>query len=352
MTHTNYSDEQQSKSEQPDPIVVKNLSRHFKSVVKGDRFIDSIKALFSRKRKLVKAVDNISFTIKDGEFAGFVGENGAGKSTTIKTLTGILTPTSGSVKIAKLIPYQEREKNSRQIGVVFGQRTQLWWDLPLKESFELLCAIFQIERIEYKQTFDELATILELHEFLDKPVRNLSLGQRMRADIAAALIHSPKILFLDEPTIGLDLVAKDRVRFFLKKINELKKTTILLTTHDMDDIEVLCSRIIILDDGKIVFDGLTQDLKNQYLHERIVDVEFLERVTQLSIDHTEIIYEQGRHVSLKIDLTKISIPETIKSLLNCYKVKDISVHAPKIADVIKKIYADPNYTRGVHRNNV
>ena len=245
-------------------IYVENVSKEFKKVIKDSGLKGSVKSLFNRKYEVVKAVDNISFHVPEGEILGFIGANGAGKSTTIKMLTGILTPTSGNVKINGQIPYKNRKKYVKEIGVVFGQRTQLWWDLPLVETFSVLKQIYQVEDKAYEKRMGFLNEVLELSDFIKSPVRTLSLGQRMRADLAASMIHNPKVLFLDEPTIGLDVAVKNNIRKAITQINEEEKTTIILTTHDLNDIETLCKRIVMIDKGKIMYDGALSQMKAQY----------------------------------------------------------------------------------------
>jgi ABC-2 type transport system ATP-binding protein len=245
-------------------IEVKNLTKEFKINKKYPGFKGAIKSFFSSEYTIKKAVDDISFTINDGEIVGYIGANGAGKSTTIKMMTGILTPTSGEVLVNGIIPYKDRKKNAYNIGVVFGQRTQLWWDLPLSESFTLLKEIYEVDDQSYNERMEFLSSVLDLNDFMLSPVRTLSLGQRMRADIAAALINNPKIIYLDEPTIGLDVVVKEKVRQAIKEIKKQYGTTVILTTHDLSDIEELCDRIIIIDKGKKIYDGGIKDIKDKY----------------------------------------------------------------------------------------
>ena len=254
-------------------IEVKHISKDFVSQKKYPGFKGAIKGLFSAEKVVKKAVDDISFTIQDGEIVGYIGSNGAGKSTTIKMMTGILSPTRGECLINGVDPNKKRKANAQNIGVVFGQRTQLWWDLPLSESFTILKEIYNVSDQEYKERMEFLNRVLELQEFFDRPVRTLSLGQRMRADLGAALLHNPKVLYLDEPTIGLDLVVKDNIRSAIKEINEKFNTTVILTTHDIGDIEELCSRIIIIDDGKKIYDGSLEALKDTYGTKRKVSME-------------------------------------------------------------------------------
>lgn len=245
-------------------IEVKNICKDFVSPKKYPGLKGAIKGLFSNEKVVKRAVSDISFTIKDGEIVGYIGSNGAGKSTTIKMMTGILKPTSGECLINGVDPSRKRKENAQNIGVVFGQRTQLWWDLPLSESFTILKEIYNVSDADYEERMKFLNNVLELQEFFDRPVRTLSLGQRMRADLGAALLHNPKVLYLDEPTIGLDLVVKDNIRQAIKEINEKYQTTVILTTHDIGDIEELCSRIIMIDEGKKIYDGSLEKLKDTY----------------------------------------------------------------------------------------
>ena len=245
-------------------IECKGLSKTYRVARREAGFGNAVKALFSRKYELVRALREVSFTVQDGEIVGYIGPNGAGKSTTIKTMCGILTPDAGECVINGRIPWKERKKHVREIGVVFGQRSQLWWDIPVMDSFRLLKDMYRVEPAVYKRNLEELTELLALKEILKTPVRNLSLGQRMRCEIAASLLHDPQILFLDEPTIGLDAVSKLAVRDFILKLNEEKKTTVILTTHDMQDIEALTSRIILIGKGKILLDGTLADIKEGF----------------------------------------------------------------------------------------
>jgi len=333
-------------------IRVDNLTREFKIAEARSGFIGSIANLFSRRHTIKRAVDGISFTIRDGEFVGYVGENGAGKSTTIKMLTGILTPTSGEIRVAGVVPYEDRERNSRNIGVVFGQRTQLWWDLPVRESFDLLRSIFRVPGEIFRRNIEELSDALELGPLLKIPVRKLSLGQRMRCDLAAALLHSPRILYLDEPTIGLDIIAKDQMRKFLKRINEERGTTIILTTHDMDDIEALCGRIMILDEGKLVYDGSTDRLKRDYAREKVLEVEFHDGDTGAlaDIEAVKVIRTEANKKWFSFDQDKARIQDVITQVMSGRRVKDISIHEQKVEDIVKNIYANGHRGRGRREN--
>jgi len=245
-------------------IKAQNLTKTFKKTVKDKGVRGSFKALFSARHEIITAVSDVCFEIPDGEILGFIGPNGAGKSTVIKMLTGILTPTSGSCEINGYIPHKQRTAYVKEIGVVFGQRTQLWWDLPLVETYAVLKEIYEISDADFKSRMELLNDTLDLEDFIKSPVRTLSLGQRMRADVAASLLHAPRVVFLDEPTIGMDVVVKDKVRRAITQINAEEKTTIILTTHDVKDLELLCERIIMIDKGKKMYDGSLQFLKEKY----------------------------------------------------------------------------------------
>lgn len=259
-------------------IEVKNLKKEFKKPVRKEGVIGYIKSLFSRKYTSLYAVNDVSFSIDQGEIVGYIGANGAGKSTTVKMMCGILHPTSGSVTINNKDILKYRKQINKEIGVVFGQKTQLWWDIPLIETFKILKSIYEITDEDYNERFKFLCDLLDLNDFLDQNVRSLSLGQRMRADLAAALIHNPKVIYLDEPTIGLDVVVKESVRKAIKEINKKYGTTIILTTHDLNDIEELCSRIIIIDKGKKIYDGEIEGVKEKYGYLTTVEIQVKENI--------------------------------------------------------------------------
>src|SRR3954454_24941166 len=259
-------------------IEVQNLRKEFKSFSSRPGLSGAFRDLFTRNYKIHAAVDTISLNIKQGEMVGYIGENGAGKSTTIKMLTGILTPTSGSIIVNGMNPHKQREEFVRTIGVVFGQRSQLWWDIAVQESFRLLKKVYRVSDEDYNSHMGHVIETLEIGPLLDKPVRKLSLGQRMRCELAAALIHNPPLLFLDEPTIGLDVLVKLKIREFLKEINEKYQTTILLTTHDLSDIEALCERVIMLDEGKVIYDGALKNLQEKWSEGKELKFQFLEKV--------------------------------------------------------------------------
>lgn len=319
-------------------IEVNHLYKEFKIAKRQEGVKGALRSLFHREYLTKMAVQNISFTVNQGEMVGYVGPNGAGKSTTIKMLTGILVPTSGEVRVNGIIPFQERQKNARQIGVVFGQRTQLWWDLPTIESFELLKQIFQIPDQRYRQNMARFTEILGLEEFLQTPVRQLSLGQRMRADIAASLLHDPAILFLDEPTIGLDVVAKERMRNFIHEINEERGVTVILTTHDMSDIEKLCHRMILIDNGQVMYDGEVAKIKERFGKERVLILDLEEETTDFSISGAEVIKQEGARQWIQFSRDEVSAAQLISQISEKYEIKDLSIQDPEIEVMIRSIY--------------
>lgn len=328
-------------------IHVENLTKEFKKTIKEPGLKGSIKSFFKPKTEIVTAVDNISFDVPKGEILGFIGPNGAGKSTVIKMLTGILTPTSGTCEINGKIPYKNRKSYVREIGVVFGQRTQLWWDLALRETYAVLKEIYEVDDQSFKKRMDFLNEVLGLEDFITSPVRTLSLGQRMRADIAASLLHSPKVLFLDEPTIGLDVVVKDNIRQAIKSINETEQTTVILTTHDLQDVENLCDRIVMIDKGSKVFDGEIVELKSRYGQSRelkfvpqnISDAEKLNYEKEFGLKDGEIKVENDGHtVSVRFDSDKTAVEKVLGYTLSNLHVKDISVTDADIEEIIKGIY--------------
>lgn len=318
-------------------IEVKNISKTFKVPIKQG----FLKNFFCRKYKYIKAIDNISFSIKKGEIVGYIGPNGAGKSTTIKILSGILYPDSGKVIIDKKIPYKDRVDYVKEIGVVFGQRSQLWWDIPAIDTFNLLKEIYKLDDEEYKKTLDELIETLNLKEIINIPVRQLSLGSRMRLEIAASLIHRPKILFLDEPTIGLDAVSKKEVREFIKKINKKNNITVILTTHDMNDIEALAKRIILIGKGKILFDGTLKTLKNKYDYIRKVTV-YTKDKFDIKKDYIVEVIKSNDKIEYKIDIRKIDLNKFINLLSNSVSIIDLEIDNNNIDDIIVKLYEDFN----------
>ena len=327
-------------------IRVENLSKEFKSNKKYPGFKGAIKSFFSTEYITKKAVDDISFEINDGEIVGYIGANGAGKSTTIKMMTGILTPTSGRVYVNNLVPYENREENAKNIGVVFGQKTQLWWDLPISETFSLLKDIYDVSDADFEERMKFLKEVLGLEEFFLSPVRTLSLGQRMRADLAAALIHNPQVIYLDEPTIGLDVVVKENVRKAIKEINLKYGTTIILTTHDLDDIEELCNRIIIIAKGKKIYDGESKGVKEEYGYLATVEIQVKEEISLESLNIFDDIYKdkdfkidfKENKLFITFNINKISSSEIISRVMKKITVVDFAVKETSIEDIVKKMY--------------
>jgi len=285
-------------------------------------------------------------SLEAGELVGYIGPNGAGKSTTIKMLTGILVPTAGTIEVAGIVPWEYRKANARNIGVVFGQRSQLYWDLPLIESFELLRAIYGIARDRYRRNLDHFTQILEMGEFLATPVRQLSLGQRMRGDFAAAMLHDPQVVFLDEPTIGLDVVAKEAIREFIAGVNAERGTTFILTTHDLADVERLCRRIVLIDKGTLIYDGEIERIKERYGTHRTLVVELGETYAEVSVEGAELESREGSVARLRFDRREISAEALIRRLTEHYRVNDISIEEPELESIIRRIYVD-GYDAGI-----
>ena len=306
--------------------------------MKKEGTLAAVRGLFSLERETKKAVDGVSFDIQRGEMVGYVGPNGAGKSTTIKMLTGILLPTAGEVEVATMMPHRDRMQLALHIGVVFGQKTQLWWDVPVVESLRLLKEIYKIPDETYKANLEIFNDMLDLYEFKNTPVRQLSLGQRMRSDLAAALLHNPDILFLDEPTIGVDVVAKERFRSFIRQLNRERKVTVLLTTHDMSDIEKVCPRMMIIDNGRIIYDGSVAAIKEQFSPYRVLVVDFVDRIPEGSMNQAKLVERRGRTARYQFKRHEVSASELIVELAQQYSVKDISVEEPEIETVVREIY--------------
>lgn len=323
-----------------DAIIVKNLCKSYKISKRDSGFLNALKSFFKREYKVINAASNITFTIGKGEIVGYIGPNGAGKSTTIKMLSGILKPDCGEILVNGMNPFADRIKYVREIGVVFGQKSQLWWDIPAIDSFDLLKEIYKIPDKEYIKTRDELVSLLELEEIIKMPVRQLSLGQRMKCELVASLLHNPKILFLDEPTIGLDAVSKVVVRNFIKKINEDKKVTVILTTHDMADIETLADRVIVIGNGKKLYDGNIRDIKNKYSNKKVVEI-FYDKIKNVpDIENTEIISSEDNVIRIKIDSKKVSVSDIAMEYAKVCEIKDINVIIDNIDDIIYKLYED------------
>lgn len=326
-------------------IEVKELRKDFKAYSSRKGLKGAFRDLFTRNYKIVPAVNDISFGVKQGEMVGYIGENGAGKSTTIKMLTGILTPTSGQISVNGMNPHKEREKFVQTIGVVFGQRSQLWWDIAVQESFRLLKKVYKVSDAHYNEHMDHVIKTLDIEPLLDKPVRKLSLGQRMRCELAAALIHNPPLLFLDEPTIGLDVLVKLKIREFLKEINQKYNTTILLTTHDLSDIEALCERVIMLDEGKIIYDGALKNLKDRWGDGKTLQFQFVDHVelpdllnatsglaVKWGMDEKEQIF------TAYVDDEDEMISGLIAKIAASFKIKDLKINEISTEEIIRNIY--------------
>lgn len=322
-------------------ISVKNLSKIFKKPIRGEGLSGMIKSFFSRDCEEVRAVDGISFDIEEGEIVGYIGANGAGKSTTIKMMCGILHPTEGEVTALGMDFDTKRQEINRQMGVVFGQKTQLWWDIPLIETFKILKSIYEVPDEVYKERFDYLCQLLDMEPFLTQTVRSLSLGQRMRADFAAALIHCPKIVYLDEPTIGLDVLVKDKIRGAIKELNKKYGITVILTTHDMKDIEELCSRIIIIDKGKILYDGKLSDIKYRFGNTKTIfipkNIELDEAALSEKFAGASVQRDEERQ-AIKFSQNQVELDDMLLYLINNYHIKDFKIEDISIEDITKELY--------------
>ena len=323
------------------PIInVSSVTRHFRQRKKRPGFFGSLSMLVNPEYETKVAVNEISFQIDKGEIIGYIGPNGAGKSTTIKMLSGILVPTSGSIEVMGLVPYRQRKEYARQIGVVFGQRTHLWWEVPVIDSLYLLRDIYKVPEAKFRKNMDLFHDLLGLGEIKDVPVRQLSLGQRVRADIAAALLHDPAILFLDEPTIGVDVVSKENLRGFLREINQTNKVTVLLTTHDMSEIEKLCQRVMIIDHGRILYDGSLAKIRARYAAERVLAVEFQGEVPDFTPPGAVLQRSEGRKKWFAFDPHQTLPAELIAAVSAAHPVADLTVTEQDIEEVIRAIYTD------------
>ncbi|HZY97622.1 MAG TPA: ATP-binding cassette domain-containing protein [Candidatus Cybelea sp.] len=323
------------------PIVeTKALRKIFRTPKRTPGALGALRSLFSREYEERVAVNDVTFALEPGELVGYIGPNGAGKSTTIKMLTGILVPTSGEVRVAGLVPWKQRKENARNIGVVFGQRSQLYWDLPLVESFELLRAIYGVPRDQYRRNLQEFVDILEMESFMRTPVRQLSLGQRMRGDFAAALLHSPKIVYLDEPTIGLDVVAKEAIREFIARINSERHTTIILTTHDLADVERLCRRIVLIDNGALIYDGDIERIKSEYGRFRTLVVRFSAPIERPVLDGAQLIASEDSSARFRFDRNMQRADLLVRQASERYSVEDVSLEEPDLESIIRRIYVE------------
>ncbi len=324
-------------------IEVKNLVKIYKTIEKEDGLIGYFKNLVKPKYKEFQAVKSVNFNIEEGELVGYIGENGAGKSTTIKMLTGLLTPTSGKVVVNGIIPNEKRIENNKNIGAVFGQKTQLWWDLPVIESFRLIKKMYKIPENEYRKNLKKFTEILDLEDLLEKQVKNLSLGQKMRCEIAATFLHNPKIVYLDEPTIGLDVFVKENIRKFIKDINKEKKTTVILTTHDLKDIEDICDRIILLDKGQIIYDGKKQKFKDTYGKYVISEFIIKDKKDNIILNNAEIIEQTENKLKIKFSHDETTIVKIMDEISQFCNIEDIHMKEAELEDILKEIY------KGAHK---
>ena len=319
-------------------IEAENLWKTFRIYQRGNGVKGYLKSFVKRDYEEIHAVEDLNLEIEEGEMIGYIGANGAGKSTTVKMLTGILEPSDGRIEVDDRNPHKKRKKNAMNIGVVFGQKTQLWWDLPVKESFKLLKEIYEVSDEDYEERIEEFDEVLQLSDFWDQPVRKLSLGQKMRCELAAAFLHHPKIVYLDEPTIGLDVAVKERIRDFIRKMNRDKDITVMLTTHDIDDIEDLCDRIVVLDEGRKIYDGQLASLVNRFTSRRLVlDIRDGEDF-ELDLDGVDRVERENSHIEVVFDREELSASDLMQEVLENYDVIDFEIKEPDIEMVVKKIY--------------
>ncbi|MBQ2324962.1 MAG: ABC transporter ATP-binding protein [Clostridia bacterium] len=320
-------------------IELKNISKTFKVAKRSAGFTEAVKGLFKKDYTYINALQDVSFTINDGEMVGYIGPNGAGKSSTIKIMSGVLTPDSGECIINGRTPWKDRVSHVREIGVVFGQRSQLWWDVPVIDSFELIRDIYKVDKSEYKKTLSSLTELLDIGEIVKTPARQLSLGQRMRCEIAASLLHNPKILFLDEPTIGLDAVSKIAVREFIKTVNRENKTTVILTTHDMQDIEALTERILLIGKGRILLDGSLSQLKKRNSTHKTVTVDYTGASLPV-LENAVVVKDLNGHGEIVIDTAIVTVSQIISAISAAVEVKDISVVGETVDETVVSLYKE------------
>jgi len=321
-------------------IEVEALVKTFRVAERRKGMLGAVGGLFHRRSREVRALDGISFSIEPGELVGYIGPNGAGKSTTVKVLSGILVPDAGRLTVMGRVPWRERVKHVARIGVVFGQRTQLWWDLPVADSFDLLKDIYRVEPDRHARARDELIERLGIAPFIDVPVRQLSLGQRMRCDLAASLLHEPDILFLDEPTIGLDASAKLAVRDFVTKLNRERGVTVILTTHDMDDIEALCDRVLVISKGRIFLDGSLDGLRERVRPERRLIVDLVDRDDDIADGDARIVSKEGHRITLAFDPRRVRTADLISRVTAAHAIRDLFVVNPPIEEIVAQLYAE------------
>ncbi|MDE7363824.1 MAG: ATP-binding cassette domain-containing protein [Ruminococcus sp.] len=328
-------------------IEIKDVTKEFKVLNRHEGLKGSIKDLFSRDYKTVRVVDNISMNVAQGEIVGYLGPNGAGKSTTIKMMTGVLEPTSGEILVNGNVPYKDRTKNAQEIGVVFGQRSQLWWSLPLIESLKLLRDIYQIDNSDYDNMISLYKSLVDIEELLHKPVRQMSLGQRTLSDILAAFLHNPKIVFLDEPTIGLDVSMKSRIRTLIHALNKEKNTTVILTTHDMGDVDALCQRIVIIDKGKMLYDNDIEHLKRFFGAYRTLkirpdgDIKKQSQSLESELERYSVsVSADDEWIAILVNEEKANVMEVLGAIQKTHEIRDMKLEEISTEEVIKKIYEE------------
>ncbi len=328
-------------------IQAERLAKDFRRPKRVDGRFSTVRTLFTHQTETTQAVHDVSLSVAEGEIVGYLGPNGAGKSTTIKMLTGILVPTSGTCRVAGLVPWENRARNAMNIGVVFGQRSQLWWDLPLDESLRLIGKMYSMSDDRFRRNRDQLVELLGMEPFLSTPVRQLSLGQRMRGDLAAAVLYEPPVLFLDEPTVGLDVVGKERIRTFIEEINQTRRTTVLLTTHDLEDVERLCKRLVIIDHGRVLFDGAASELVLRYAPYRLLDIAVRADAAQAMMDIVSslppgvaLVSQSDIKSSFQIDPETVPVAEVIAWIAARVPLIDLGVREPGLEGIIRRIYED------------
>ena len=331
----------------PGEVEAVGLTKDFRTFQRKEGVRGALRALFTRRYETVRAVDKVSFRIEPGEMVGYIGPNGAGKSTTVKMLTGILEPTAGRAVVNGFVPYRDRTRYTRTIGVVFGQRTQLWWDIAVVESFRLLQRIYEVSDADYAARLEQFDRVLEIKRYLNTPVRKLSLGERMRCDLAASLLHNPPLVFLDEPTIGLDVVAKTNIRQFLKEMNRESGLTVLLTTHDLSDIEELCRRLMIIDHGRVLYDGALAELKRQLWRQMQIKIELKDAsqapvLESLTLDNISRERLDELTYQLSFERDQHTAGEVIRSIVSSVDVRDIFIQEEPIEEIVRRIYTGPS----------
>lgn len=318
-------------------ISVKNLSKTYEHSVREPGMLGALKGLFYRKKSKVEAVKNISFEINEGEFVGFIGPNGAGKTTTLKMLSGILTPAEGKIEVLGFCPQDRKPAFQKQFAIVMGQKNQLWWDLPAKDTFELNRVMYEIPRLAYEKNVEELSRMLSAENLLDIPVRKLSLGERMKCELIASLLHSPQVLFLDEPTIGLDVISQRNIRDFLRQYNKKSKATIILTSHYMEDIRRLCERVMIIDHGHLLYDGTYQNLTDQYADTKSIDMTFREAVSKERLEMFGKVQEY-RPLQARLEVPRDRVTKITTDLLRDLPIEDISIHEESMEEIVSEIF--------------